>query len=57
MQQHNNKENNVRQVTKKAATVDLEQYWGPGFEVGVKVSQSDIGIQKEERGSQERAGS
>lgn len=47
----------MRQVTKKAATVDLEQYWGPGFEVGVKVSQSDIGIQEEEGGSQERAGS
>jgi hypothetical protein len=31
--QHHNKEN-VRQVTKKA--VDLEQYWGPGFEVGEK---------------------
>ena len=47
----------MRQVTKKAATVDLEQYWGPGFEVGEKVSQSDIGIQEKEGGSQERVGS
>ena len=47
----------MRKVTKKASTVDLEQYWGPGFEVGELVSQSDIGIQEEEGGSQERAGS
>jgi hypothetical protein len=38
MQQHN-KENIMRQVgaktvTNTGATVDLEQYWGPGFEVG-----------------------
>ena len=36
MQQHNKE--NMRQVATKAVTnagasVDLEQYWGPGFEV------------------------
>ena len=44
--------------TAEAAGVDLEQYWGPGFEVGdARITHYDIGIHKIEGGSQEREGS
>jgi hypothetical protein len=49
-----NKENKrqAKVSTAEAAGVDLEQYWGPGFEVGdARITYYDIGIQKIEGGS------